>query len=101
MLDPSATLSINDWLINLRAAAGSEFRMCFLTAADLEQTFRNTSGMTRLRYPDFTSIKVGYEEWLEAINFAALSTVLYGWIMNNVSWQKDRPGAQAQSQRHG
>ena len=36
MLDPSATLSITDWLINLRAAAGLEFRMCFLTAAELE-----------------------------------------------------------------
>ena len=43
MLDLSATLSINDWLINLRAAAGSEFRMCFLTAAELEQAFRNSS----------------------------------------------------------
>ena len=30
-LDPTATLTINDWLINLRAAAGSEFKVLFMT----------------------------------------------------------------------
>ena len=35
MLDPTATLAINDWLINLRAAAGSEFKLCFMTRPQL------------------------------------------------------------------
>ena len=34
MLDPTATLAINAWLINLRAAAGTEFKLLFMTKLD-------------------------------------------------------------------
>ena len=56
MLDPTATLAINDWLINLRAAAGTEFKLLFMTRPQLVENFRIEEGKPYTTYPDFDSI---------------------------------------------
>ena len=89
MLDPTATLAINDWLINLRAAAGSEFKLCFMTRPQLVEKFRVDKGKPYTTYPDFDSIAGGFSAWCRENSMGQLSEVLYGWIINNVDWKKD------------
>ena len=63
MLDPTATLAINDWLINLRAAAGTEFKLLFMTRPQLVEKFRVDKGKPYTAYPDFDSIAGGFSAW--------------------------------------
>ena len=79
MLDPTATLAINDWLINLRAAAGSEFKLLFMTRPQLVEKFRIDKGKPYSAYPDFDSIAGGgFSAWRAArtpwVSFRKCST---------------------------
>ena len=49
-LDPTNTLMIHDWLIDLRAAAGTEFKACFVPESELESFFRLSEGYPTTEY---------------------------------------------------
>ena len=71
MLDPTATLAINDWLINLRAAAGTEFKLLFMTRPQLVEKFRVDKGKPYTAYPDFDSIAGGFSAWCRRTPWAS------------------------------
>ena len=88
LLDPTATLLIDDWLINLRAAAGAEFKLVFASDDELDDFYRRLSGQTDKTLFPPGSLTGQFNAWYTQ-HVAALSVVLFGWILNNVEWQKD------------
>ena len=90
-LDPTATRAIPDWLINLKAAAGEDFELAFMSDDQLDNEFRHSTGNDTTSMPDIRAtedLRIMVQAWRDA-TVRALSKVLYGWIMNNVNWQHD------------
>ena len=86
-LDPTNTLVIHDWLIDLRAAAGTEFKVCFVPRADFESFYRLEENMPISEYSK-ADIAEAMSDWTQSV-VEPLSKMLYGWIINHIEWRKD------------
>ena len=83
-LDTNNRLAINDWIVNLKAAAGPDFAPIWLeTEPNLEYWRRVTN--TPAEVYDITDVGVvdDYRLWRDV--FTAMSAVAYGWIIRSLS----------------